>query len=107
MTMMEHSYLRRHCEERSDEAIHLRSCEAEPWIASLALAMTMMEHSYLRRHCEKRSDEAIHLRSCGAEPWIASRSLSSDAHSRDPLARNNGSDRPHPGLRFAAADPPH
>src|SRR3954452_12140246 len=29
---------RRHCER--SEAIHLRSCGAEPWIASLALAMT-------------------------------------------------------------------
>ena len=33
-------------------------------------------------------DEAIH--SCFAAPWIASRSLSSGAHSRDPLARNDG-----------------
>ena len=41
------------------------------------------------RHCEERSDEAIHsvfmLRQ-----WIASRSLSSGAHSRDPLTRNDG-----------------
>src|SRR5437764_11172305 len=57
---------------RRDEAIHLRSCDAEPWIASLSLAKTMMEHSDLRRLCEERSDEAIHLRSCDAEPWIAS-----------------------------------
>src|SRR5256885_9785881 len=40
-----------------------------------------------RRHCEERSDEAIH--SSFAAPWIASRSLSSGAHSRDPLARND------------------
>jgi hypothetical protein len=39
------------------------------------------------RHCEERSDEAIHS---AAMPWIASRSLSSGAHSRDPLARNDG-----------------
>jgi hypothetical protein len=32
--------------------------------------------------------EAIH--SHYAAPWIASRSLSSGAHSRDPLARNDG-----------------
>jgi hypothetical protein len=40
------------------------------------------------RHCEERSDEAI--QSHFAVPWIASRSLSSGAHSRDPLARNDG-----------------
>jgi hypothetical protein len=38
------------------------------------------------RHCEERSDEAIHLT---LWLWIASRSLSSGAHSRDPLARND------------------
>src|SRR5712672_822573 len=53
----------------------------------------------LRRHCEeptgpafgrpddKLRDEAIH--SSFVAPWIASRSLSSGAHSRDPLARND------------------
>jgi hypothetical protein len=49
--------------------------------------------------CDKReafahgseSDEAIHLRSGDAEQWIASWSLSSGAHSRDPLARNDRS----------------
>jgi len=35
------------------------------------------------------SDEAIQL-STRRDPWIASRSLSSGAHSRDPLARNDG-----------------
>jgi hypothetical protein len=39
------------------------------------------------RHCEAQRDEAIH--SCFAARWIASRSLSSGAHSRDPLARND------------------
>src|SRR5213075_1651874 len=39
------------------------------------------------RHCEERSDEAIHT--FFAVLWIASRSLSSGAHSRDPLARND------------------
>jgi hypothetical protein len=50
--------------------------------------------------CDKReafaqgsdSDEAIHSFFCAAK-WIASRSLSSGAHSRDPLARN---DEPQP-----------
>src|SRR5258708_34560752 len=42
----------------------------------------------LSRHCEERSDEAIHSSPVAA--WIASRSLSSGAHSRYPLARNDG-----------------
>jgi hypothetical protein len=50
-----------------------------------------------RRHPERihlpslRStcDEAIHP--SAYQSWIASRSLSSGAHSRDPLARNDGS----------------
>jgi hypothetical protein len=37
---------------------------------------------------EEQSDEAIHIGY--AALWIASRSLSSGAHSRDPLARNDG-----------------
>src|SRR5437762_13295496 len=37
-TMMEHSDLRRHCEERSDEAIH--TFFFARWMASLALATT-------------------------------------------------------------------
>jgi hypothetical protein len=41
------------------------------------------------RHCEEQRDEAIQL-SSRKESWIASRSLSSGAHSRDPLARNDG-----------------
>jgi hypothetical protein len=41
----------------------------------------------LHRHCEERGDEAIHS---SAEGWVASRSLTSGAHSRDPLARNDG-----------------
>src|SRR5712672_3211075 len=67
-----------------------------------ALAMTE-RHGLLRgaRHCEERSDEAIQaffaqrdgLLRCArndGEAWIASRSLSSGAHSRDPVARNDG-----------------
>jgi hypothetical protein len=45
------------------------------------------------RHCEERSDEAIHSYSSFAA-WIASQSLSSGAHSRDPLARNDVVDKP-------------
>ena len=41
---------------------------------------------WILRHCER--SEAIHLL---LRLWIASRSLSSGAHSRDPLARNDGS----------------
>src|SRR6266403_6018063 len=124
--------LQRHCEERSDEAIH--SYFAATWIASRSLssggalrrpvwlAMTVlpstnglaslkiesvaaifyvMARSGLaavaqratasaearRAKAEGGSDEAIH--SYFAAPWIASRSLSSGAHSRDPLARND------------------
>src|ERR1700677_1561460 len=42
---------------------------------------------HICRHCEERSDEAIHT--AAKKEWIASRSLSSGAHSRDPLARND------------------
>jgi len=74
---------------RSDEAIHLRPCDAERWIASLALAMTMMEHSYLRRHCEERKrrsnpSSTLAMPSHGLLLW----SLSSGAHPRNPVARN-------------------
>jgi len=44
------------------------------------------------RHCEERSDEAIQTFAADAV-WIASRSLSSGAHSRDPLARNDNAGR--------------
>jgi len=40
------------------------------------------------RHCEEQGDEAIQI-FFTARFWIASRSLSSGAHSRDPLARND------------------
>jgi len=40
----------------------------------------------LRCHCEEQGDEAIHI---SALPWIASRNLSSGAHSRYPLARDD------------------
>jgi hypothetical protein len=53
--------LLRHCEERSDEAIH-----------------SFLRHGLLRR---ARND---------GEAWIASRSLSTSARLRDPVARNDG-----------------
>jgi hypothetical protein len=50
----------------------------------IAKVCAELEH----RHCER--SEAIH--SCFLiASWIASRSLSSGAHSRDPLARNDDS----------------
>src|SRR5205807_1854254 len=48
----------------------------------------------LGRHCEellRRSNPSIRY----AAIWIASRSLSSGAHSRDPLARNDETSPPH------------
>jgi hypothetical protein len=61
------------------------------------------------RHCEERSDEAIHSFFLCAARWIASRSLSSGAHSRDPLARNDGfrTNAPHsqPSSPAKAGDP--
>src|SRR5258705_13438506 len=51
-------------------------------------AAGMRMHIWILRHCEEQSDEAIP--SYFAATWIASRSLSSGAHSRDPLARNDG-----------------
>ncbi len=52
-----------------------------------ARVMTTGMASTCPRHCER--SEAIHSFLCAAK-WIASRSLSSGAHSRDPLARNDG-----------------
>jgi hypothetical protein len=46
--------LGRHCEERSDEAIHAASASCDDGLLRLRLAMTA------KRHCEERSDEAIH-----------------------------------------------
>jgi hypothetical protein len=42
-------------------------------------------------HCER--SEAIH-EAARKQEWIASQSLSSGAHSRDPLARNDVVDKP-------------
>ncbi len=42
-----------------------------------------------QRHCEERKRRSNPFFVCAAL-WIASRSLSSGAHSRDPLARNDG-----------------
>jgi Tfp pilus assembly protein FimT len=38
-----------------------------------------------RRHCERQRSNPCRVK----KEWIASRSLSSGAHSRDPLARND------------------
>src|SRR6266516_4705645 len=57
-----------------------------------------------RRHCEERSDEAIHAPIRGAKLWIASLSLSSGAHSRDPLARNDGFKTRHTPVVIARLD---
>src|SRR6185437_9333171 len=47
-----------------------------------------------------RSEATKQSMSPRAVTWIASRSLSSGAHSRDPLARNDG-DKPPPSFRGA------
>src|SRR5213593_4295861 len=52
----------------------------------------LLSQDYLQRLldlCGERNDESIQLLASRRE-WIASRSLSSGAHSRDPLARNDG-----------------
>ena len=74
----------RHC-ERSEAIPEPRS---EDWIASSQelLAMTGLRFPPASpRHCER--SEAI--QEPGRKSWIVSRSLSSGAHSRDPLARND------------------
>ncbi len=124
----------RHCEERSDEAIHsfpllcglLRGAchrariRATRWLAMTARLLRTREHALplpLRERSDRidRCDPGEGLRPIdgpqpltptlsrkgrGSSPplpkhrgllrWIASRSLSSGAHSRDPLARNDG-----------------
>src|SRR5579863_170073 len=64
--------------------------------ATSRVSAPVIEHSYPHvryRYCEERSDEAIQPFVPHLLRWIASRSLSSGAHSRDPLARNDDSDR--------------
>jgi hypothetical protein len=46
--------------------------------------------SYLAVIAWSESDEAFHLSFSRRKSWVASRSLSSGAHSRDPLAGNDG-----------------
>jgi len=53
----------------------------------LVFELNCNSHTVIAR---SRCDEAIHLATGSAVKWIASRSLSSGAHSRDPLARNDG-----------------
>ncbi|MCX7241762.1 MAG: hypothetical protein NTU86_15140 [Burkholderiales bacterium] len=58
----------RHCEERSDAAVHAGT---KSWIAT-AFGLAMTRECGLaitnRRHCEERSDAAIHA---GKKSWIA------------------------------------
>src|SRR6267154_2189291 len=71
-------------------ACHRARIRATRWLAMTAQHLNCLCCLKLEcRHCEERSDEAIHA--LFAARWIASRSLSSGAHSRDPLARNDGS----------------
>src|SRR6266516_4516101 len=76
---------------------NLMSCNSWPPVAAGARCGGLGR--LVSRHCEEPTgpafcgsddelrDEAI--QSCFAASWIASRSLSSGAHSRDPLARND------------------
>src|SRR4029077_7502473 len=86
---------RRHCEERSDEAIHsffprrggLLRCarnDGEGRVRRTALRTGGVALPH--RHCEEQRDEAIHS-FLSWKRWIASRSLSSGARSRDTLAQ--------------------
>src|SRR5882762_3617061 len=96
----------RHCEERSDEAIHsfftrpaglLRGAchrariRATRWLAMTAQHLDCLWLCEIRlpslRGAERRSNPFFLY----AARWIASRSPSSGAHLRDPLARNDGS----------------
>src|SRR6266403_2069705 len=84
----------RHCEERSDEAIHtffarrdgLLRCARNDGSAPGSYVLFEIRAPSLRG-AERRSNPYF---LCAAR-WIASRSLSSGAHSRDPVARNDGS----------------
>src|SRR3954453_8696517 len=60
--------------------------------AEVSLGYSCRHYCQRQKRCvcaRQRSDEAIHT--CLVALWIASRSLSSGAHSRDPVARNDGS----------------
>jgi hypothetical protein len=50
-------------------------------------ALTEFRGRYTRRHCEEQSEEAIHSAACVNTDCFAE---PSGAHSRDPLARNDG-----------------
>jgi hypothetical protein len=72
-----------------------RRAAQHPGHASLILAnspIPISDSHNTDRHCER--SEAIHAATRKQE-WIASRSLSSGAHSRDPLARNDVAPVPH------------
>jgi len=51
-----------------------------------------LAYNRIGRHCEERKRRS-NPESFLQDGWIASRSLSSGAHSRDPLARNDGPKR--------------
>ncbi len=73
---------------RAHRAARMQRC-----ICSTPIGCLQVEsepHSVIARSA---CDEAIHLSTSTAVKWIASRSLSSGAHSRDPVARNDV-DRP-------------
>src|SRR6266581_3975147 len=75
----------------SSHALQGREINAKPRAHRAARPRTRV---WICRHCELR--EAIHPL---LQLWIASRSLSSGAHSRDPLARNDGLKTPYDGLK--------
>jgi hypothetical protein len=69
----------RHCEERSDEAIHLKTslldCLASPTITdAFVIADTMTTN---HRHCEERSDVAIHKKTSRLDCFAALANASS------------------------------
>src|SRR5712672_3080311 len=83
----------RHCEERSDEAIHsffarrdglLRFARNDGSAPGSSVLFEIRAPSL--RGAKRRSNPFFLY----AARWIASRSLSSGAHSRDPVARNDG-----------------
>src|SRR6267378_3551685 len=90
----------RHCEERSDEAIQpLASCFAEPVTGSArssVIACDKREAFAQGSEATKQSsffarrDGLLRCARNDGEARIASRSLSTGAHSRDPVARNDG-----------------
>src|SRR5689334_12348977 len=85
--------LAQHCQEaprdlvlvarRADQRDAFGRKEAVEGMRHAGMALFLLS---VVRHCEERSEAAIHI--FRGDRWIASRSLSSGAHSRGPLARN-------------------